>query len=169
MQVRNFVEQDLVAIADIYNQHIATGESTLDAYPYSVEDMKSIVDKFDHRETILVIEKNNQVIGWGSIKHYSPRWGYRSSCETSIYLSSLETGKGYGKILYTQLLKQVRNFSYHHVVAKIRACNQKSIQFHQNFGFSRVGVQKEVGFSQGKWQDIIIMQLVYPDIPCYSP
>ncbi|MGB5595305.1 MAG: N-acetyltransferase family protein [Crocosphaera sp.] len=169
IKIRTFRETDLKGITNIYNQYIADGSSTLDGHFYSLEDMKSIVDKFEQRETILVALKVDRLIGWGSIKRYSTRLGYRVCCETSIYMTPLETGKGYGRILEEQLLKTVRNFGYHHIVAKILACNQKSIQFHQNFGFEMVGIQKEIGFSQGKWQDVVIMQLIFSDIPPYNP
>jgi phosphinothricin acetyltransferase len=165
LKIRPFVEEDLRAIATIYNQHIAYGNSTFDGYPYSFEDLKSIVSKFNQRETILVAEKGSKVVGLGSIKRYSDRLGYRICCETSIYFDFAEIGKGYGKILQYKLLEKVREFHYHHVVAKILACNQKSIQFHQRFGFEIVGIQKEIGFNQGKWHDVVIMQLVFPDIP----
>jgi phosphinothricin acetyltransferase len=168
IKIRTFVEQDLMAIANIYNQHIANGGSTLDGYPYSVEEMKSMVSKFNQRETILVAQKEETIIGWGSIKRYSDRLGYRVCCETSIYFYYSETGKGYGRILQTELLEKVREFGYHHIVTKILAGNQKSIQFHQRFGFEIVGIQKEIGFSQGKWQDVVIMQLIFADIPPYE-
>lgn len=168
IKIRTFVEDDLIAIASIYNQHIAHGGSTFDGHPYSVADIKAIVNKFNHRETYLVAEKKNKVIGWGSIKRYSDRLGYRVCCETSVYFDFDHLGNGYGKLLQHQLLEKVKEFGYHHVVAKILGCNQKSIQFHQKFGFEIVGTQKEVGFSQGKWQDIVIMQLIFSDIPPYE-
>ena len=161
--IRTFTNQDLPAITSIYNQHIADGNSTFDGYPYSVEKMKGIVANFNSRETILVAEKAKKVIGWGSIKRYSDRLGYQFCCETSIYFYLEELGQGYGKILLTKLLAQVKQFNYHHVVAKILGCNQKSVKFHQKFGFEIVGVQKEIGFSQGKWEDIVIMQLIFSD------
>lgn len=166
--VRTFTKEDLAEITLIYNQHIADGNSTLDGYSYSVEKMQLIVNNFNSRETILVAEKQKKVIGWGSIKLYSDRFGYRVCCETSIYFNFQEIGKGYGKILFSELLDKVKELQYHHVVAKILVCNPKSIQFHQKFGFEIVGIQKEIGFSQGKWQDIVIMQLIFPDIPACS-
>ena len=165
--VRTFTEKDLQAIVSIYNQHIADGNINFEIYPYSLDKMKSIVSQFNSRETILVAEKKEKVIGWGIIKRYSDRPGYRVCCETSIYFGFAEIGKGYGRILLQQLLEKVRELNYHHVVAKILACNQKSIKFHEKFGFEIVGTQKEIGFTQGKWQDIVIMQLIFPDIPAF--
>ena len=168
MLVREYTKDDLQAIADIYNESIARGGITMDTKLYSAEDMRSQVKKFSDRETILVGELDGSVIGWGIIKRYSDRPGYRVCCETSIYLSFAQTGKGYGKILQSNLLQKVVEFRYHHVVAKIFASNQKSIDFHKQFGFEIVGLQKEIGFMKGRWYDMVIMQLILADVPPYQ-
>ncbi len=51
IKIRTFVEDDLMTIASIYNQHIAHGGSTFDGHPYSIKEMKAIVSKFNERET----------------------------------------------------------------------------------------------------------------------
>ncbi len=169
MLVRRFTDRDFQAIAEIYNQSIARGESTMDCRFYSADDLGRLADKFNDRETILIAEGDNRILGWGIIKRYSDRLGYRVCCETSIYLSLSETGKGYGGLLQATLLKQVADFGYHHVVAKILAMNRASIEFHKRFGFEVVGIQKEIGYLQGRWQDIVIMQLILPDVPPFRP
>ena len=162
MLVRKYLNSDFQAIADIYNQAIVKGGITFDNRRFTAEDIESIVAKFDERQTMLVATQDNLVVGWGIIKQYSDRPGYDVCCETSIYLSFDHIGKGYGSILQTALLEKVAEFGYHHVVAKIVASNQGSIQFHQRFGFEMVGIQKEVGFLRGIWYDVAIMQLIVP-------
>ena len=162
MLVRKYLNSDFQAIADIYNQAIVKGGITFDNRRFTAEDIESIVAKFDERQTMLVATQDNLVVGWGIIKQYSDRPGYDVCCETSIYLSFDHIGKGYGSILQTALLEKVAEFGYHHVVAKIVASNQGSIQFHQRFGFEMVGIQKEIGFMGGIWYDVAIMQLVVP-------
>ena len=162
MLVRKYLNSDFQAIADIYNQAIVKGGITFDNRRFTAEDIESIVAKFNERQTMLVATQDNLVVGWGIIKQYSDRPGYDVCCETSIYLSFDHIGKGYGSILQTALLEKVAEFGYHHVVAKIVASNQGSIQFHQRFGFEMVGIQKEVGFLRGIWYDVAIMQLILP-------
>ena len=169
MLVRQYNESDLQAIADIYNQSIAAGDTTMDCVFYSADEMRSLAKKFNDRETILVGEQENTIIGWGIIKRYSDRLGYRVCCETSVYLDLNQTGNGYGSILQAELLQKVADFGYHHVVAKILASNQGSIDFHKRFGFELVGIQKEIGFLRGRWHDMVIMQLILPHVPPYNP
>ena len=169
MEIRTYLARDFQAIANIYNESITLGGITMDHHAYSQEDIAAIVAKFNQRETILVAQKDKQVIGWGIIKRYSDRPGYLVCCETSIYLGLQSIGQGYGYALQNALLEKVKVFGYHHVVAKILATNPQSIKFHQKFGFELVGIQREIGYYQGKWLDVAIMQLVFPDIaPLFS-
>jgi phosphinothricin acetyltransferase len=48
------------------------------------------------------------------------------------------------------------------VVTRIWADNLSSLALHQKLGFKLVGVQKEVGFKQGRWIDVAIMQMLLP-------
>ncbi|MEO0767949.1 MAG: N-acetyltransferase family protein, partial [Cyanobacteria bacterium J06649_4] len=133
---------------------------TMDTVPYSAVNVQAIAQKMSDKEIYLVGELSGKVVGWGVIKRYSDRAGYAVCCETSIYFTEKETGKGYGKMLQTALMQRVRAFGYHHVVAKILAANASSIRFHERFGFETVGVQKEIGFLNGQWHDVVIMQCI---------
>lgn len=167
VNIRSCIAADYDAIAAIYNEAIATGCMTFDTRPFGAEDIQAWVDRFCDRERLLVAERYQQILGWGIIKQYSDRPGYRVCCETSIYLTFAEKGKGYGRQLQTALLQDVVNLGYHHVAVKIVTTNESSITFHQKFGFERVGVQREIGHVAGRWQDVVIMQLILPQVSPY--
>lgn len=162
LAIRIAQPQDYRAIATIYNESIAHGGITMDGQAYTAKTIQAIVQKMGQREALFVGEMLDRVIGWGIIKRYSDRIGYQLCCETSIYLAFSETGKGYGNSLQTALMEQVRAYGYHHIVAKILAPNQGSIRFHQRFGFEIVGIQKEIGFINDTWYDVVIMQCILP-------
>lgn len=167
IQIRPCRAVDYGAIATIYNEAIATGSITFDTRRFEAKDIQAWVDKFCDRECLLVAESHQQILGWGIVKQYSDRPGYRVCCETSIYLTFAEKGKGLGRLLQTTLLQTVVDLGYHHVVVKIVATNESSITFHQAFGFEMVGVQKEIGHVAGRWQDVAIMQLILPQVQPY--
>lgn len=169
VQIRFCTPADYAAIASIYNEAIATGSITFDTRQFGAKDIQAWVDKFCDRECLLVIERQQQILGWGIVKQYSDRPGYRVCCETSIYLTFAAKGQGLGKMMQTALLEKVVELDYHHVVVKIVATNDDSIAFHKGFGFEIVGVQKEVGHVADRWQDVAIMQLILPQVPPYSP
>lgn len=151
-------ERDYGAIAAIYNEAIAQGGITMDTQPYTVQSVQAIAHSMTERETLLVGELEGQVIGWGKVKRYSDRTGYRFCCETSVYLSFSSVGQGYGSLFLSALIDRARADGYYHIVAKILAANQGSIRFHQRFGFEIVGIQKDIGFINETWHDVVIMQ-----------
>lgn len=162
LMMRPAEQSDCGEIADIYNEAIAHGGITMDGELQTSVDIQALLNKLNHRESLIVAEEDNRVIGWGIIKRYSDRLGYQVCCETSVYLTFSETGKGYGETIQKELLKKVSELGYYHIVAKILATNQGSIRFHQRLGFQIVGIQKDVGYLDGRWHDIAILQYLFP-------
>ena len=160
--IRSANTKDYSAIASIYNEAITRGGITMDGHFYAEEHWQTIAQKMGDREILLVAEIASKVIGWGIIKQYSDRLGYRFCCETSIYLTCSETGNGYGTTLQKSLMEKVAEYGYQYIVAKILAANQDSIRFHQKFGFEIVGTQKRIGFINEVWHDVVIMQYLFP-------
>lgn len=158
LKVRVVQEKDYRVIAAIYNEAIAQGDITMDTQPYTDQKVQAIACKMSSRETLIVGEDRDQIIGWGKLQRYSDRIGYRFCCETSVYLSLSAIGQGYGSQLQSALMAQARANGYRHIVAKILAVNQRSIRFHQRFGFEIVGIQKKIGFINQTWHDVVIMQ-----------
>lgn len=167
--LRDCTLADAAAIADIYNESIRDGSATMDNEEKTAADICRWVRGFNDREAILVLERDTRVIGWGIIKRYSDRIGYRVCCETSVYLRSDEVRKGYGSRMKRALIERCRQFGYHHLVAKIFAKNKGSIAYNERLGYEIVGIQREIGFRNGKWQDVVIMQLILADVPPYHP
>lgn len=147
-------------IAEIYNEYIALGNATMERRVHAAVDIEKWVAKFNDRERLYVMKRGEEVIGWGIIKRYSDREGYRFACETAIYLTLSALRKGYGSMMKLLLIDESRNLGYHHLVAKIFASNEASIQYNLKIGYTIVGRQKEIGFIQGEWMDIVIMQYI---------
>lgn len=153
---------DFSAIAEIYNEHIRLNRSTMIEEEQTAAHIQKWVDKFHDREELHVLrDEAGKVIGWGLIKRYSDRFGYRFTCETSVFLTESETGKGHGTRMKKFLLERCRELKYHHLVAKIFADNETSIQYNERLGYTIVGRQKEIGWKNERWVDIVIMQYVF--------
>ena len=159
---------DCTELAKIYQESLDRVDSCMEVQT-SPEKFEAQLKGFSDRECMLVLETDRRVQGWGVVKRYSDRVGYRVACETSIYFRREATGKGFGRRLQAALMEKVREFGYHHIVAKIWASNTGSIRFHEAFGYELVGVQKEVGYLNGQWRDISILQCVLSDIAPYRP
>ena len=153
-------EEDYPAIAAIYNEYIQQGGSTMEESHYTAEKIQAWVDKFNDRERLYVLKEEERVLGWGIIKKYSDREGYRFACETAIYITQSELRKGLGSAMKVHLIKECKALNYHHLNAKIFATNRASIEYNLKLGYTIVGRQKEVGFKNGQWMDIVIMQYI---------
>lgn len=167
--IRDCLLTDAGAIAEIYNEQIRSGVSTMITEEKSEATIEALIKGFSERETILVLETAGSLIGWGSIKRYSDRSGYRSCCETSVFLRSDKIRMGYGSRIKLALIERCRAYQYHHLVAKIFAENTGSIEYNLRLGYEVVGRQHEIGYRNGHWQDVIIMQLILDNVPPYRP
>ena len=162
--VRECSEDDAPAVAEIHNQSIATGEATMEEGARDAVDVRQQLASLDPRETLLVAEENGAVVGWGLIKKYSPRPGYRFACETAVYVRRDRLGQGIGSRIKRVLIARCKELGYHHLVAKILAVNAASIEYNKKLGYEVVGRQREIGFKDGRWSDVVIMQLVLDDV-----
>ena len=149
---------DAEAIAEIYTESILARDSTMDTEPFSAKDIHALIRSLSPRESILVVESDEQVFGWGIVKKYSDRPGYRVACETSVYLYRHLVRQGLGRQLQFALLDFARNAGYRHVVAKIWADNASSIAFHEACGFNIVGTQREIGLVDGIRRNVTVME-----------
>ncbi len=157
---RDVTVADAAAVTEIYNQSILGGNATMDQEPWSEEETKRLIKGFDKREALLLLERNTEILGWGIIKKYSDRAGYRFACETAVYLRHEEVGRGYGSRIKRALIERAKQLGYHHLVAKVFTTNVPSIEYNKKFGYEIVGVQREIGYQDGRWIDVVIMQLV---------
>ncbi len=159
--IRQATGQDYPYISQIFNQNIKAGDSTLWEKEFSTEDISEMSDQMDDREGLYVAEQEGQIVGWGMIRKYHLKKGYAHACETSVFLDRSERGKGYGSKLKKYLMGQCAALNYHHINAKIMADNKASISYNLKLGYEIVGVQKEIGWKNGRWVDVVIMQYIF--------
>ncbi len=162
--IRSARDHDYATIAEIYNESVRAMDATADQVLKTGDDFLGMARGFHEREAILALTRNGVVIGFGVVKRYSGRKGYRYTCEASAYLRRSERRKGYGLKLKRALVEQARTFGYHHVVSKILAGNAASVVCNKKLGYELVGVQKEACWQDGRWMDVVLMQLVLKDV-----
>jgi L-amino acid N-acyltransferase YncA len=162
IQIRAATSAVAADVAAIYNETILKRDATMVLDPVDADYVQQWLSRLLDRETLLVLEENGLIQGWGIVKLYSDRPGYARACETSLFLRRKESGRGLGSRLQEALLVQARQNGFHHVVVKIWAANASSIAMHRKFGFEVVGTQKEIGYVDGTWVDVTIMQCLLP-------
>lgn len=162
-QVRDADPRDSEPLAVIYNGAIRSGCSTMHTEPVSTDYFERLLEQLSSGEALLVCEAGPVAVGWGIVKRYSERPGYAYACETSVYVAQEHQQRGYGASLLGAVVDRAQALGYRHLVAKILAVNESSVRFHESFGYEVVGQQRDIGFLNGRWHDVVIMQRVLPD------
>jgi L-amino acid N-acyltransferase YncA len=165
LHIRLADSADWTRMAHIYNEAIHSGQSTMDLIPVDASYFRKLADGFTPRECLLIAQLAGHVAGWGIVKQYSDRPGYALACETSVYVAEDHQSQGIGGALQSAVIQRAWCFGYRHLVAKILAVNEHSICFHHHFNYEISGIQKNIGFLNGMWHDIIIMQCLLTDEP----
>jgi len=159
-KIEEAIESDYQTIAEIYNECIASGTATMDSSLKSKQDIADWVLAFNDREKLFVLKEDGTNVGWGIIKRYSDREGYRFTCETAVYLTASKTALGYGTLMKQHIISVCKELKYKHLVAKIWANNQVSIDYNLKLGYTIVGTQKQIGFKNNEWIDVVILQYI---------
>ena len=99
------------------------------------------------------------MLGYASFGDFRPFSGYRLTVEHSVHLAAEARGRGVGRVLMQALIEAAREAGKHVMVGAIGASNAASIALHEKLGFTHVGMMPEVGVRQGRWLDLVLMQL----------
>ena len=159
MLIRAATPEDLPAVAALYAHEAATGVSTFDTEPRSVEIWAARLGSTEVGDHLLVAEREGAVVGYASSASYRPKPAYARTREVSVYVGPHAQGCGAGAALYESLLELLRADEMHRAVAVIALPNDASLALHRRCGFTSVGVLHEVGFKFGRWIDTEIFEL----------
>lgn len=157
--IRSAKESDGEAIAQIYNHYIEETVVTFEENLVSGDEMASRVRAITESLPWLVLEENEQILGYAYAGKWHGRCAYRYSVESTVYLDSKFGGKGYGSLLYQKLLADLRDQQFHIVIGGVALPNPASVALHEKFGFKKVAHYEEVGFKFGRWIDVAYWQL----------
>ena len=107
----------------------------------------------------LVAEIEGQIVGYAYAGPFRLRSAYRFTLEDSVYVSPYYQGRSVGKHLLMQLLRDAATLGYKCMVAVVGdSANAASIALHKACGFTEVGTVRNVGFLDGSWLDIVLLQ-----------
>ena len=68
-----------------------------------------------------------------------------------------------GGALLSATIDAAREAGKHVLVAAIEGANAGSIALHEKYGFQRVGLLPQVGTKNGRWLDMLLMQVMLTD------
>jgi L-amino acid N-acyltransferase YncA len=152
--IRPMTAEDWNAVANIYNEGIATGNATFQQKAPTWEEWDA-----DHiKNCRLVLAINNEIAGWAALTAISERCVYAGVAEVSVYVSELHRGKKIGSQLLEQLISESETERLWTLQAGIFPENIGSIKIHEKLGFRKVGYREKIGKMNGVWRDTVLLE-----------
>ena len=153
---------DLAAITDIYRDAVLHGTATYEIDAPDQEEMSRrflaiTADGFPY----IVAEIDGRVVGYAYASYFRTRPAYWWSVEDSIYIAPAAKGRGLGKLLLGQLIKDCTALGFRQFIAVIGDGHDASasVRLHTRAGFKHSGTIRASGFKHGRWLDTVLMQL----------
>jgi L-amino acid N-acyltransferase YncA len=154
MEIKPIQENNYPSIAEIYLQGIATGHATFQTEAPEWEAW----DKSHLPFCRLAAFDGVDMLGWAAVSPVSSRCVYSGVAEVSIYVASNARGKGIGKKIFTQLIKESEENGLWTLQSGIFPENISSIKLHEDMGFRKIGHREKIGNMDGVWRDNVIME-----------
>lgn len=145
---------DWEAVSKIYTQGIATGFATFETNTPSFEAW----DAAHMTSCRIVATENEKVLGWAALSPVSSRCVYGGVAEVSVYVGSDSRGKGVGKLLMNNLIKESEAAGLWTIQSGIFPENTGSIALHKKAGFRYIGKRERVGKLDGVWKDNLLFE-----------
>ena len=157
--VRPACPQDAAACVAIYRPYVQNTAISWEIEVPSMAEMASRIASAQKAHEWLVLEDDDQVVGFAYGHALNRMPSYKWSVETGIYVSSDRHREGGGRKLYTQVLRRLTERGYRRAFAGITQPNEASNGFHRSFGFQDAGLYRRVEWKHDSWHDVAWMQL----------
>ncbi len=154
MNIRFATVEDTEKLLKIYEQYINTNITFEYKLPSKEEFMQRIID-ISKDYPYLVLENDNQILGYAYAHRFKERDAYAWGAELSIYMDKNICAKGYGKKLYSTLIEILKLQGVKTVYACVTGQNINSEKFHEKLGFKTVGTFHNAGFKNNTWHNIV--------------
>jgi phosphinothricin acetyltransferase len=153
--LRPTIAGDGEQIIDIFNYYV---ENSFSAYPEQKPGFDVLLNMCQGYPTVVARDQENQIIGFGMLRPYSPFPTFSQTAEITYFLKPGFTGKGIGRTILEYLISKGREKGISSVLASISSLNEGSINFHVKNGFSECGRFRDIGRKRGKTFDVVYFQ-----------
>jgi phosphinothricin acetyltransferase len=107
-----------------------------------------------------LVNEQDELMGFGSYGTFRAFPAYKYTIEHSLYVQKDHRGKGLGKILLSEIIKNAQAQDYHCLIAAVDSTNEASIRLHGQFDFEFCGRIKQAGYKFGTWLNVEFYQLL---------
>ena len=157
--VRPASAQDAGACLAIYRPYVQNTAISWEIDVPTADEMAARIGGLRATHDWLVLERDDQIIGFAYGQPLKRLAAFQWSAETGIYVDVHHHRAGGGRELYTQLLRRLTERGYRLAFAGITQPNEASNGFHRSFGFQDAGLYRRVAWKHHSWHDVAWMQL----------
>lgn len=157
--------RDAAACAAIYAPSVEGSVTSFELRAPGPEEMAERISRYQRTHPWLVAERGGEVVGYAYACPFNERPAYRWSASVSVYIAEEERGRGRGRALYEELLARLRRQGFRMACAGVTLPNPASVGLHEALGFRPVGVNREIGWKDGRWLDVGWWQLELAPAP----
>ena len=146
--------EDAPVLLAIYEQYIPTNVTFEYELP-SREEFARRIRSFSAVYPYLVAEEDGKPVGYAYAHPIGERAAFGWGAELSVYLDRSSSGRGLGRRMYTALMALLRLQGVRTVYGLVASPNPASEALHRSTGFHLMGNQKNAGFKNGQWIDLL--------------
>jgi len=157
--VRPASPRDAAACVAIYSPYVQITAISWEIEVPSVDEMAARIASAQKAHEWLVLEHDDQVIGFAYGHTLNRLPSYKWTAQTGIYVSGDYHRAGGGRKLYAQLLRRLTERGYRRAFAGSTQPNEASNGFHRSFGFRDAVLYRRVEWKHDSWHDVAWMQL----------
>ncbi len=167
INIKDVSIDDADELLKIYEYYVLNTAITFEIKVPTLEEFKERIINITKNYPYLILKENNKIIGYAYANVFKGREAYKHSVELSIYLNKDFKGNGYGKILYLELEKRLKEKGIKNLYACISSpvkediyLNNDSEKFHEHLGFKRIGLFSLCGYKFNNWYNMIWMEKI---------
>lgn len=164
-EIRMATPLDAEELHKIYAPYV---ENTAISFEYEVPavlEFRRRIETIRFKYPYLAAVEEGKIVGYAYASAFKERAAYDWAAETTIYIKEGCKGKGYGRKLYSELEKILREQNILNMNACIAYTEREdvhltnaSMRFHEKMGFNVVGKFSKCGYKFGTWYDMIWME-----------
>ena len=158
--IRTAAESDLPRITAIYGEAVRHGTASFETEPPDLAEMtRRFRELVSHGFPYIVAEVSGTVAGHAYAGPYRPRYAYRFTVESSVYVDPAFAARGLGRALMEGVIARAEAAGFRQMLAVIGdETNTASRALHARLGFLEVGTFGAVGYKHGRWLGTVLMQ-----------
>jgi len=167
IKIRDVNINDSKELLKIYEYYVLNTAITFEVEVPTIENFNDRIKRISSKYPYICLEEDGVIKGYAYTHEFYGREAYKYSNEVTIYLDHNSKGKGYGKLLYNELEKRLKEMGIKNLYACIASpvvidshLDNNSEEFHNHLGYKRIGLFTKCGYKFNTWYNMIWMEKI---------